>query len=265
MISAKIKNFIIRYDFESKIRTNYIHKLLNNLLDEYVKSNNLMILSKHSFEEGVFIQLNNMKVFGIIPANSESIYTSVSQPFQIKDFTFETNHFIHEILAKKHNFHVEIDDMKYFIEFEKEETMFKKPLNLSITRYQKGKIFILEEKMYYRIRRRLYNNIMNIYKLADGLIKRYQVFNRLDVELLKKYLTDNDILFRIYEQTGSYTKEYEEDRLYRKRYSDCYPEETKIPKNIKVYLEVYKGFVNLMEMKHRSFSKIDYKYSIYLY
>jgi hypothetical protein len=97
------------------------------------------------------------------------------------------------------------------------------------------------------------------------LIKRYQVFNRLDVELLKKYLTDNDILFRIYEQTGSYTKEYEEDRCYRKRYSDCYPEEAKISKNIKVYFEVYKGFVNLMEMKYRSFSKNDYKYGIYLY
>ena len=146
-----------------------------------------------------------------------------------------------------------------------ETIMFKKPLNLSISRYHRSKIFILEAKMYYRIRRRLYNNIMNIYKLADGLIKRYQVFNRLDVELLKKYLTNRNILFRIYEQNSSYTKEYEEDKLYRKRYSDCYPEETKIPKNTKIYFEVYKGFVNLSEIKHRYCSKIGYRYGIYLY
>ena len=62
MISAKIKNFIIRYDFESKIRTNYIHKIIHNILDEYVKSNNLMILSIHYFEvyKG-FVNLMEMK------------------------------------------------------------------------------------------------------------------------------------------------------------------------------------------------------------
>ena len=265
MISDKIKNFIIRYDFDSKIRTNYIHKIILNILDEYVKSNNLMILSKHYFEEGVFVELFNFTIIGIIPTNSDSIYSNISQSFEIKDFTSNKKHFIHDILAKKHNFEAEIDDMKYFIKFENEETIFKKPLKLSITRYHKGRTFILEGKMYYRIRRRLYNNIMNIYKLADGLIKRYQVFNRLDVELLKKYLTDNDILFRIYEQTGSYTKEYKDDRLYSKRYSDCYPEEAKISKNIKVYFKVYKGFVNLMEMKHRYSNKEGYPYCIYLY
>jgi len=198
MTSAKIKNFISHFNFESIIKINYIHKVLHNLLDDYIKYNKLVIISKHYFEEGIFVELNNLKIIGIIPTNSVSIYSSISQSFEIKDFTYNKKHFIHDILAKKHNFEAEIDDMKYFIKFENEATIFKKSLKLSITRYHEGRTFILEEKMYYHIRRRLYHNIMNVNKLRDGLIKKNQVFNRLDVELLKKYLTDRNILFRIY-------------------------------------------------------------------
>jgi hypothetical protein len=117
-----IKNIIKHSDFESKFKTNYIHKFLKNRLNDYIEIfHNTKVESWHNFEEGLFAELNNFKLIGIVPVNSDSIYFSISQPFQIRDFTFEKEHFIHKILAKKNNFDVEINNIKYFIEFEKEK------------------------------------------------------------------------------------------------------------------------------------------------
>ena len=92
-------------------------------------------------------------------------------------------------------FEVIVRQYKYLIKFENETTRFK-PLNLSIHRIFPNEL-ILERKMFYNYRRRIYNNIMNIQKLGDGLIRKYQIFNELELETLAKYLTDNNILFRI--------------------------------------------------------------------
>jgi len=92
MISKSIENIIKYSYFEIKIKKNYIHKLLYNRLDNYINivlKQNLKINSLYNFEEGVFVELNNMNVIGLVPTNSDSIYFSISQPFQIKDFTFE--------------------------------------------------------------------------------------------------------------------------------------------------------------------------------
>ncbi len=71
------------------------------------------------------------------------------------------------------NFEVNIRQYKYIIKFESEPTLFKK-LDLCIHRISPSSIWslseklieeILERKMYYGIRRRIYNNISNIYKL----------------------------------------------------------------------------------------------------
>jgi len=170
MISKRIENMIKHFDLDTKIKKNYIHRLLYNQLDNYIEIfHNIKVKSWHNFEEGVFAELNNFKVIGIVPTNSDSIYSSISQSFEIKDFTFEKEHFIHKILAKKNNFDLEINDVKYLIEFKKEHTIFKKSLDLSITRYHKGSTFLLEYKRYYRIRRRIYNIIVYINRLKDGL------------------------------------------------------------------------------------------------
>jgi len=273
MISKRIENIIKYFDFETKLKNNYIHRLLYNRLDNYIKyclKQNLKINSFYNFEEGVFVELNNMNVIGIVPTNSDSIYSSISQPFEIKDFTFKKEHFINKMLAKKNNFEVEINDVKYLIEFEKEDTIFKKSLDLSITRYREGIIgsaFLLEYKKYYHIRRRIYNNIVCINKLRDGLIKKYQVFNEIEIEVLRQYLTNKNILFRIVEKTTSYTRKYNMlDNSYK--YWLCeyrYPEENKVLKPCKLYIEVYKGYINLTEIKDRYSNKNEFKHGIYLY
>ena len=273
MISKRIENIIKYFDFETKLKNNYIHRLLYNRLDNYIKyclKQNLKINSFYNFEEGVFVELNNMNVIGIVPTNSDSIYSSISQPFEIKDFTFKKEHFINKMLAKKNNFEVEINDVKYLIEFEKEDTIFKKSLDLSITRYREGIIgsaFLFEYKRYYRIRRRIYNNIVCINKLRDGLIKKYQVFNEIEIEVLRQYLTNKNILFRIVEKTTSYTRKYNMlDNSYK--YWLCeyrYPEENKVLKPCKLYIEVYKGYINLTEIKDRYSNKNEFKHGIYLY
>jgi hypothetical protein len=73
------------------------------------------------------------------------------------------------------------------------DTPFKKPLNLSITRNISYATFggeikedtQLLERIHYRIRRRLYNNTVCINKLKDGRIKKYQVFNELELKVLE--------------------------------------------------------------------------------
>jgi hypothetical protein len=140
-------------------------------------------------------------------------------------------------------------------------------LDLSITRYHKGHILLFEQKKYYHIRRRLYNNIICINKLKDGLIRKYQVFNEFELKALEKYLTNKNILFRICEETISYKKKYkmlDESYKYYLHYRDDYPEDKKIFKHVKIYIEVYKGYVNLAEIKDRYYNINEYKYGIYL-
>jgi superfamily I DNA and/or RNA helicase len=172
------------------------------------------------------------------------------------------------------NFKVEIGNKEYFIEFKKEDTIFKKTLNICITRHHTYTLLcggvkecttLLEYKKYYHIRRRIYNNIVCINKLRDGLIRKYQVHNELELKVLEKYLKDKNILFRIIEECSSYTRKY---NISDKDYMFCfsgfgcdYPEENKVYKNRRLYVEVYKGFVNLTEIKDRN----QNKYGIYLY
>jgi hypothetical protein len=156
------------------------------------------------------------------------------------------------------SFEVEINNIKYFIKFEKQDTRFKKPLDLSI----KTDTFFLEQKKYYHIRRRLYNNIICINKLSDGSIRKYQVFNEFETQVLRHYLISKNILFRIIEKNLSYTRKYNIlETSYKYCFSkDGYSYENKVLKSTNLYIEVYKGFVNLTEIKDRN----GCKYGIYL-
>lgn len=273
-------NSIVKYsDFESKFKVNYIHKSLYNRLENYIEVFcNVKVKSWNYFEEGLFAELNDFRIIGIVPMYSDSIYSCISQLCLIKDFTFEKNHLIRDTILKRNNFKVQIGNKEYFIEFKNEDTRFKKPLNISIIRHCTyttllGKIKedteLLERKKYYHIRRRIYNSIVCINRLRDGLIKKYQVFNELELKVLEKYLNDKNILFRIIEECSSYTRKYNaSEDSYKFCFSGIYcnyPENNKVRNNVKLYIEVYKGYVNLYEIKDRHQQKDKYKYGIYLY
>ncbi len=163
-------------------------------------------------------------------------------------------------------FRATIRNIDYLIEFKEEATKFK-PLNIQVTRYHLGSAFLLEQKKYYNVRRRLYYNITCINKLRDGLIRKYQVFGEFEIEVLKQYLTNKNILFRIIEETSSYERKYNiSDNSYKYCfYQEGYPEHNKVYKFAHMYIEVYKGFVNCSEPQHRYNKENPFKYGIYLY
>jgi hypothetical protein len=121
---------------------------------------------------------------------------------------------------------------------------------------------LLDEK-YCKVRRRLYNNIVNIEKLKDGRIRDYQVHNELELITLINYLNKNDILFRVYEN---------KKRSHISFYSDYYmicplSSETYHPINHKlhsIYIRVFKGYINIHRYNH-SLNKIKYKINLNLY
>ncbi len=69
----------------------------------------------------------------------------------------------------------------------------------------------------------------------------------MELEILAKYLTEKNILFRIYEKNTSYTQIYDyHDRGYRFMFNKReLPEFNKVYKPTKLYIQVYKGFINL--------------------
>jgi hypothetical protein len=137
---------------------------------------------------------------------------------------------------------------------ENEKPYFKKPLYINI--YCHNIISktndILEQKKF---RRRIYNNIINILKLKDGNIKKYQVYNELELYALIYYLKNNNILFRI---SDDYNRLYNDtDKLF---FVNGY-EKPEYNKLYNINIIVYKGFVKLNSYKDNS-DKIKYK--IYL-
>jgi hypothetical protein len=150
-------------------------------------------------------------------------------------------------------FHIKND----FYEIEKienDKSYFKKPLYINI--YCHNIITktnnILEQKKF---RRRIYNNIINILKLKDGNIKKYQVYNELELYALINYLKNNNILFRI---SDDYNRLYNDtDKLF---FVNGY-EKPEYNKLYNINIIVYKGFVKLNSYKDNS-DKIKYK--IYL-
>jgi len=84
-------------------KTAKLNNLLKDELDKELiaKYPYFKIIENFNCEEGNFILIENnenrKKIIGIIPINSDSIY-SINETFKIKDFTDETTHFIHETL-----------------------------------------------------------------------------------------------------------------------------------------------------------------------
>ena len=84
-------------------KINNLHTYLKDELDKELitKYPYFKIIENFNIEEGNFILIKNneniKKIIGIIPINSDSIY-SINETFKIEDFTNKTTHFIHETL-----------------------------------------------------------------------------------------------------------------------------------------------------------------------
>ena len=84
-------------------KINNLHTYLKDELDKELitKYPHFKIIENFNCEEGNFILIKNneniKKIIGIIPINSDSIY-SINETFKIEDFTNKTTHFIHETL-----------------------------------------------------------------------------------------------------------------------------------------------------------------------
>ncbi len=84
-------------------KNNNLHIYLKDELDKELiaKYQDFKIIKNFNCEEGIFILIRNNenieKIIGIIPINSDSIY-SINETFKIEDFTNKNMHFIHETL-----------------------------------------------------------------------------------------------------------------------------------------------------------------------
>ena len=83
---------------------------------------------------------------------------------------------------------------------------------------------------------------------------------------IKEYLTDNNILFRILKENTSYIELYDYNEKGYKFIFDSreYPEFSKVYKPNKLYIQVYKGFINLASYTLQELRDLEYKYGIYL-
>lgn len=142
------------------------------------------------------------------------------------------------------------------------------------------KCYIYNNKKYNKLGKHICSIIDNINKLSDGKIKKYQIFNKLQLEFICKELTKQKILHTINIESKpahpalSYNKLYtkykeDEKQLWFNGYWDNISDEleySKICKTKNMYIKVYKGFVNLCEgIKENPKNGCDYKYSIYIY
>ena len=107
----------------------------------------------------------------------------------------------------------------------------------------------------------IYNTMINIGKLKDGRIKQYEIYNELELRTLCQYLDNLSVLYTIYVEknqptkinkylskyNGVYEGFYENFNNDIKNYMNTleFPEYNFVFRNYKVYIKVYKGFINL--------------------
>lgn len=104
----------------------------------------------------------------------------------------------------------------------------------------------------------IYHIMQNIEKLKEGKIKKYQIFSQLELEILCDYLKKNNILHTIkigsrlkmvFNKNLSYDEYKEQINVYKSylgRDGENY-EKNKILHCFELYIQVYKGFVNLCQ------------------
>lgn len=145
--------------------------------------------------------------------------------------------------------------------------------------YTNDKLTPLTYKRYYRsnkIAKRIFVNLDNINKLSNGKIKLYHIFNKLELEIICNYLLKKNILhtIKIKLKTScdsidnilylNYKKSEDKFNHYFNNYIDDL-EYNKIYNNYELYIQVYKGFVNLLEPNIKDNKITNYKFGIYIW
>lgn len=108
----------------------------------------------------------------------------------------------------------------------------------------------------------IYHIMQNIEKLKEGKIKKYKIFSQLELEILCDYLKKNNVVhtikivackFRcVINKNFSYDKYKENYDVYGAyfRQNGKNYEKNKILDCFELYIQVYKGFVNLYQRKY---------------
>lgn len=110
------------------------------------------------------------------------------------------------------------------------------------------------------ITKRVYYIIQCIQNLKIGKIKKYQIFYRLELDVVSKYLESKNIssqiLFKSFGtkllqmQFKNYSKnKIETNDMFFNNTSSMYLDKIKTIHNIKMYIIVYKGYINIIENK----------------
>jgi len=110
------------------------------------------------------------------------------------------------------------------------------------------------------ITKRVYYIIQCIQNLKIGKIKKYQIFYRLELDVVSKYLKSknisNQLLFKSFGenllkiQYKNYLKKQNETNdMFFNNTSSMYLDKIKTIHNIKMYIIVYKGYINIIENK----------------
>lgn len=138
-------------------------------------------------------------------------------------------------------------------------------------------VYMTNEFRSNHIVKNIYHIIQNIEKLKEGKIKKYKISSQLELEILCDYLRKNNILHTIkiagsrlrmvFNQNLSYDK-YKEDfntyRAYFGRDEQNY-EKNKILHCFELYIQVYKGFVNLSQNSNVNTEIERPKFGVYMY
>ena len=144
-------------------------------------------------------------------------------------------------------------------------------------------VYMTNEFRSNHLVKNIYHIMQNIEKLKDGKIKKYRIFSQLELEILCDYLKKNNIVhtikivdckFRFVINKNLSYDDYREQLNVYKTYFDRTGvdyEQNKILGCFELYIQVYKGFVNLHQRKYLyQNSDIDIeikrpKYGVYIW
>lgn len=154
-------------------------------------------------------------------------------------------------------------NLKFNVEKQLEYHLSKKNNNYLYYKFIDNKlVYVTNEFRSNRMVKNIYHIMQNIEKLKEGKIKKYRIFSQLELEILCDYLKKNDIVhtikivackFRSVINKNLTYDEYREDfnvyKSYFKQNGVDY-EQNKILGCFELYIQVYKGFVNLYQRKY---------------
>lgn len=154
-------------------------------------------------------------------------------------------------------------NLKFNVEKQLEYHLSKKNNHYLYYKFIDNKlVYMTNEFRSNHMVKNIYHIMQNIEKLKDGKIKKYRIFSQLELEILCDYLKTNNILHRIKIESArfrcvinknlSYDDYREQLNVYKTYFNQTGVdyEQNKILDCFKLYIQVYKGFVNLYQKKY---------------